>query len=152
MLGFVLVERHQAVVRANATRDHLPVDRTIRDSELLKHALAGLSAANLAPGTRVGFVNPLPRARFDLTTGAPTSADSMDSRTSYLPLEAAMRGGETLALFVPELRYAGFASTIPPEWDDVECFYYDQRGWLKRWGRGQQALLRQEELLRAAGH
>jgi hypothetical protein len=147
VLGLVVLEAHNAGVRATAARRGLPIDRTIRDSELLRHSLAGLSAAALPPGTRVGFVNPVPGERFDLVTGAPTSPDSTSVRTSYVPLEAAFRGGETLTLFVPGLRYAGFATTIPAEWRDVECFYYEQRGYLARWGTGDAALAEQARML-----
>ena len=73
------------------------------------------------------------------------------NRHSYFPLEAAMRGGETLRLFVPNIVYLGFAATIPRAWENAECFYYEQRGWLQRWGRGQQALMRQAEVQMTAG-
>jgi hypothetical protein len=76
-------------------------------------------------------------------TGAPTRPEDAGARRSYLPLEAAFRGGETLRLFEPALVYRGFVTTIPQGWDDVECFYYEQRGWLKHWGRGQAALMHQ---------
>ena len=62
-----------------------------------------------------------------------------------------MRGGETTALFVPNVTYVGFSTTIPTGWRDVECFYYEQRGWLKWWGKGQSALLEQAEVQARAG-
>src|SRR5262249_45601139 len=66
-------------------------------------------------------------------------------RTSYYPLEAAFRNGETLRLFVPHLHYLGFSNTVPRDWEHAEWFYFEQRGWLRSWGRGQEALLHQAE-------
>jgi hypothetical protein len=148
--AYVLVEVRNVEVRETVTRDALPVDRTIRDATLLRHALPALARAHLAPGTRVLFVNPVPRAAFDLMTGAQTRAEDRASRTSYLPLEAAFREGETLRLFIPGVTYLGFANTIPRGLEDAECFYYEQRGWLERLGHGQQALMRQGEIQMAA--
>jgi hypothetical protein len=143
--GFVVLEARNADVRETATRDALPVDRTLRDAVLLRHALAGLRSAALAPGTRVAFVNPVSRPALDVMTGAPTRPEDRPWRRSFWPLEAALRDGETLRVFLPGLEYLGFARTIPPGWEDAECFHFEQRGWLERWGRGRSALLRQAE-------
>jgi hypothetical protein len=143
LIGYALLEAHNIEARATATRDALPVDRTMRDAMLLRNALPGLRAAALPSGTWVAFVNPVPRPRFDLIRSAPTRAADLSQRRAYWPLEAALRGGETLRLFVPEVRYRGFATTLPPEWEDAECFLFEQRGWLRPWGRGQEALMHQ---------
>jgi hypothetical protein len=135
--------------RASMIQNALPVDRTIRDAVLLRHSLEGLRAANLQPGTRVAFLNPVPGPHFDLAAGGPASGSGV-TRTSYYPLEAAMRGGETLRLFFPRLIYLGFARVLPPAWEDSESFYFEQRGWLEPWGHGQRALLRQAETQAAA--
>lgn len=148
--GYTLVEAHNVAAREKATRDALPVDRTMRDAVLLSHALPALRAAALPPGTRVAFVNPVPRPRFDVMTGLPTRPEDRSQRESYWPLEAALRGGETLRLFLPGIEYLGFANTIPPGWEDAECFRFEQRGWLEPWGRGQRALLRQAAVQLAA--
>lgn len=148
--GFAFVEARNISLRETATRDALPVDRTMRDAVLLSHALPALRAAALPPGTRVAFVNPAPRARFDVTTGSPTRPEDRSQRESYWPLEAALRGGETLRLFLPGIVYLGFAHTIPPDWEDAECFRFEQRGWLEPWGRGQRALMRQAAIQLAA--
>jgi hypothetical protein len=97
------------------------------------------------------FVNPVPRGRFDLMTGSPTRAQDLALRRSYLPLEAALRDGETLRLFLPGIVYLGFTTGIPAGSEDAECFYFEQRGWLDYWGRGQRALLRQASI-QADGH
>jgi hypothetical protein len=149
--GFALAESRNVMIRETAVRDALPADRTIRDATLIRHALVSLHEAALPPGTRVVFVNPVPRRRFDLVTGAPTRSEDVPDRTPYMPLESAMRGGETLRLFMPGLVYGGFTTTIRPEHESAEAFHYEQRGWLRRWGRGQEALLRQAEVQRAAG-
>jgi hypothetical protein len=143
LLGFVLLELRNIDLRATQTADALPVDRAIRDATLLRNALPALRAARLPPGTAVGFVNPVPGRRFDLLTGAATQDRDLPRRLSYFPLEAAMREGETLRLFLPQVSYAGFYRTIPLGLADAEWFYFEQRGWLRRWGRGQQALLNQ---------
>lgn len=96
------------------------------------------------------FVNPVPRVRFDLTSGAPTQLEDAPQRESYWPLEGALRGGETVPLFLPQVRYLGFKTTIPERFEDAECFYFEQRGWLKRGGRGANARLRQAEVQMAA--
>jgi len=148
---YVAAEARNIHVRQTATRAALPIDRTLRDAVLLSHALPALREAALPTATRIAFVNPVPGVGFDLTTGTPTRSGDRGSRTSYFPLEGAMRGGETLRLFTPELVYLGFTTTIPPQWEDAECFHYEQRGWLRRWGRGPRALMRQAEAQRAAG-
>ena len=150
LAGVVGVEAHAIRTRESKTQDALPVDPTLREAMLLSHALPALRAAGLKPGARVAFVNPVPRPRFDLMTGAPTRPEDAPNRTSYLPLEAAMRGGETLRLFLPQVVYLGFATTIPPDWEGAECFYYEQRGWLKYWGHGQSAWMRQAQVQVAA--
>jgi hypothetical protein len=53
-------------------------------------------------------------------------------------------------LFVPGIVYGGFVNTIPPDDEDAECFYFEQRGWLAHWGRGQRALMRQAGVQMAA--
>jgi hypothetical protein len=148
---YALIAARSIETRATATRDALPADRTLRDAMLLRHALPALHAAALPPGSAIAFVNPAPGPRFDLTTGAATRAADLARRTSYMPLEAALRGGETLRLFEPQLTYLGFATTIPAAWENAECFYYEQRGWLRAWGRGQRALLQQAAVQMSAG-
>jgi hypothetical protein len=151
LAGFVAVEARNAYVREHATRDALPVDRTVREAMLLGNALPALWAAALPPGTRVGFVNPAPRPSFDLVRGAPAREGDRALRVSYYPLEAAMMGGKVLRVFAPGLAYAGFARVIPPGWEDVECFLFEQRGYLRRWGKGPEALRHQGEYLASAG-
>jgi hypothetical protein len=150
LAAVVVIEMRNVRVRETATQDSLPIDRTIRDAVLLGHALPALRAAGLANGTKVLFVSPTVREHFDLTTGAPTLAKDVGNRASYLPLEGALRDGETLRLMVPEVVYAGFARTIPDSLGDAECFYFDQRGRLERWGRGAAALARQARVLKSA--
>lgn len=137
-------------LRSSALEDHLPIDDTIRDSQLIRHAVSGLESAALPAGSAVGFVNPVSR-----TSAAPARGRSlgagMDTTRSYIPLEAALRGGETLALLAPQLRYRGFSSTIPPDWLDVDCFRYEQRGWLEYWGKAAAALRKQARVQAQAG-
>ncbi len=150
LAAYVLIEARNVEMRRSATWDALPVDRTLREATLLSHALPALARAHLTPGTRILFVNPVPRASFDLMTGGQTRPEDQADRVSYVPLEGAMRGGETLLLFLPGVVYLGFANTIPPGLEGAECFYYEQRGWLERLGHGQRALMRQAEIQMAA--
>src|SRR5207247_2645854 len=60
-------------------------------------------------------------------------------------------GGETLRLFVPQIVYLGFTTTIPPGWEDAECFHFEQRGWLEPWGHGAHALLLQARTQQVGG-
>ena len=137
--------------RSSAVDDALPVDGVLRDAELIHHAVSSLRSASLPDRTLVGFVNPVPRA----PTSSAGVRDPLDERSgethTYVPLQAALRDGETLALLVPGVVYRGFATTIPPDWSTVECFHYEQRGWLERWGKGAQALRFQARVQRAAG-
>jgi hypothetical protein len=144
------VEARNVSMRQDAVRDYLPSDRTLRDAVLLEHALSGLNGLRLPSGTRIGFVNPVPRVHFDVVGGRAAPVGLSEDRMSYRPLEAALGGGKAVRLFFPDLEYVGFADTIPDSWSDVECLYYEQRGWLRSWGRGQSALLKQGEVQLAA--
>jgi hypothetical protein len=126
----------------------LPADRTLREGLLLRNAATGLRAARLAPGASVGFLNPWPRehARID---GAPARGGA--GTRSYIPLEGAMRGGETLNLFVPGTTYMGFAEVPPPAWNHADLFVFDNDGTLTHLGRGARALAVYAGLLRESG-
>ena len=137
-------------LRGSAVEDHLLIDPTLRDAQLIRHAVSGLESARLPAGSSVGFVNPVARPPAAPPRGR-SRGEGLDTTRSYIPLEAALRGGETLELLAPGLRYRGFSSTIPPDWLDVECFHYEQRGWLEHWGKGPQALLRQARVQMASG-
>jgi hypothetical protein len=151
VVAFALLEWRSVRCRETAVRDHLPIDRTIRESELLRHSLPALVNASLPAASRVAFVNPVPRVREAIATNTSSDQDVSQVHESFVPLEAAMRRGETLALFVPHVDYLGFAITIPREWEDAEWFYYEQRGWLQHWGKGQSALLQQARVQMMAG-
>ena len=148
---FVVAEGLGVAARERATLDSLPADRTLREATLLGHALPALGEAALAPGTAVGFVNPVPRVAFTLPRVAASLDAAQPERMEYVPLEVALRGGMAIELFAPGVVDSGFAVTIPPGWERVECFLYEQRGWLRRWGHGQEALMRQAELQAASG-
>jgi len=148
--AYATIQWHNVFVRETATRDALPVDRSIRDATLTEHCLAGLRRAHLARGTAILFVNPVPGRHLDSGGSAPTAPQVTVNRTSYYPLEAALRGGETLRLFLPNLEYHGFSARVPTWPLSTECLYFEQRGWLRPWGRGQSALMRQAEVQMAA--
>ena len=147
---FVVAEASAVRSRERATLDALPADRTLKEATLLAHSLAGLRDAALPPGTAVGFVNPVPRAAFRLPSETGAVEDAL-AGARYVPLQAVLRGGRAFRLFVPGLVDSGFAVTIPAGWERVQCFLYEQRGWLRGWGRGPQALMRQGEFQAAMG-
>ncbi|MGH7741590.1 MAG: hypothetical protein ACRENS_06155 [Candidatus Eiseniibacteriota bacterium] len=147
---FLVAEARGVGLRERATLDSLPADPTLKQATLLEHAISGLRDAALPPGTPVGFVNPVPRAAYDLPSRAGHSGDAVE-HTEYVPLEEVVRGGRAFRLFVPGLIDSGFAVTVPATWEHVECFLYEQRGWLRHWGNGQEALMRQGEMQAAMG-
>jgi hypothetical protein len=151
LAAYFVAEAYGIAAREGMTLDALPADRTLREATLLAHALPALRAAALPPGTVVGFVNPVPRQAFTLPRLPAGSGASGSERVEYVPLEAALRGGRAIKLFASGVVDSGFAVTIPPGWERVECFLYEQRGWLRRWGHGQEALMRQAELQAASG-
>jgi hypothetical protein len=149
VLAFVAAEARGIRSRERATIAHLPADRTLRDAELLRNVVWSLKRESLPAGTVVGFVNPSPAPRVPLTTGASAPLKG-GVRQPYYPLESVMEDGRTLRVFLPQLGYAGFSDTIPQSWTNVEVFLFEQRGYLKRWGRGQEAQRHEAEWMRAA--
>jgi len=147
VLAFVVAEACGVRNRERATIAHLPADRTLRDAALLHNVISGLERERLPAGTVVGFVNPSPAPRVEPTPGA---SAPVDGRRPYYPLESVMEGGRTLRVFLPQLGYAGCSDTIPRSWTDVEVFLFEQRGYLRRWGRGPEALRREAEWVRDA--
>jgi hypothetical protein len=135
LVAFTGVEGWSVRARERAKVGPFAADRTIRESTLLGNAIRSLAAARLAPGSRVAFVNPAPRERVSVT-GAPVASVS-----SYNPLERAMGGGRTLRLLLPNLRYLGFADTLPRDWEDAEVFLYEPDGRARHIGRGSPALV-----------
>ena len=134
VVAFAGVEGWSVRARERARAGPFAADRTIRESTLLGNAIRSLTAARLAPGARVAFVNPTPKEHVSVT-GAPAV-----SVTSYNPLERAMSDGRTLRLFLPGVRYLGFADTLPREWEDAEVFLYEPDGRSRHVGHGSRAL------------
>ena len=145
LLGFVIAESRGIAARETQTIDALPVDRTIREAMLLRNAVSSLQAISLPAGTAIGFVNPVPGLVTPVPTHASRALDMDQVHSIYMPLQVALEGSHALGLFVPGVVDSGFAVTIPATWSKVECLLVEQRGWLRAWGRGQQALMRQRE-------
>ena len=124
--AFVFLQARNVDTRATSTRDALPVDPIVREAMLLHNSIPALQAAQLPPGTPIGFVNPVPRARFDLTTGAPTRPEDVINRHSYFPLEAAMRGYKELNLrALKMLRPGGVLVTCSCSYHVTETSFLD---------------------------
>ena len=121
--------------RGRTERNGLPIDRTVRESLLVRNSMAGIRQAGLTAPDSIYFVNPFPRVRQTLT-GDTSSASGV---SSYVPLAGALREGETLRLFLPGLRQLGFAERIPEEWEQASAFFYDNDGTLLHLGRHAEA-------------
>ena len=147
LAAFIGVQAHGVRVRESASQLGVPTDKTVRESMLLRNAITGLRTARLAPGTRVGFVNPFPREHHAAGGPGSTGAATTGAIRSYIPLEGALRGGESLRLFVPGLVYAGFAVLPPQGWEDVEMFLFDNDGTLSALGRGARAFVKLGKLM-----
>lgn len=87
--------------RESASAGGLPADKIGHESVLLRDEISGLRDAQLAPGTRVGFVNPFPREHHAIAGSRAMDLATAATTLSYIPLEGAMRGGKPLQLFVP---------------------------------------------------
>jgi hypothetical protein len=122
--------------RESARFGPLPADKTVREALLLGNAVASLHAAEIEPGTRIGFLNPFPQEHGNVAGRARRPGEQVHS---YIPLEGAMRGGESLRLFFPGTRYMGFADVPPPEWDDTQIFLFENDGTLTPVGSGARA-------------
>jgi hypothetical protein len=132
-LVFAAVEGWSVRAREVAMTGRFATDRTICESTLLRNAMAALDSVPLAPGTRVVFANPAPRA--------PSASSSQAVRilSTYNPLEVALRGGRSLQVLRPGVRCLGVVDTIPSGWADVEVFLYEPDGSARHLGRGSQA-------------
>ncbi|HET7225631.1 MAG TPA: hypothetical protein VFK69_07920, partial [Candidatus Eisenbacteria bacterium] len=153
VVAFVALEARQVRERERAMSGDFAADRTVRESTLLRNAMKSLAAsgaATLPAGTPVAFVTPAP-----VRTSMFSPAGAGEHHV-YVPLEAALRGGETLRLFHPNLRMLGFADSLPPAWESAEVYQFDNDGTLRDQGRGARALanlgyfaLRQQRLEQA---
>lgn len=132
-LVFAAVEAWSVRAREAAMTGRFATDRTICESTLLRNAVAALDSVPMAPGTRVVFANPAPRAP------APTSRPAVDILFTYNPLEVALRGGRSLRVLRPGVECLGVVDTIPSGWEDVEVFLYQPDGSARHLGHGSQA-------------
>jgi len=112
----------------------------MRESRLLERSLSQLRSLNAPPGTSVAFVNPGVSDR--LHFGSDSSNDSVAAGHTYIPLEAALRNGEALRVFTPQLRYLGFASALPREWEGARVLLFNDQADLMDLGSGSHALAR----------
>lgn len=128
LLAFVGIEWRNVRAREHAMIGDFAADRTMRESGMLRNAVAAMDSARLAPSTAFALVSPAEQRHFALVEGA-------SATRAYIPFEGAMRGGETLRLFFPDLHYLGIGAAIPPEWEDAEAFLYHADGTLRPLGR-----------------
>jgi hypothetical protein len=151
-VAIVPVEARNVWAREHARmRGGYARDKTIRESELLRGAVRYLGAARFAPGTRVGFILAGSEEHVDLMSADSPTRAAPRRTTSYLPLEAALRGGEALRVFLPGLEMLGFARTVPREWEDAQLFRHVNAGSLQPLGTGSLALARVGEVHVADG-
>ena len=114
-------------------------DKVVRESRLLERGLSQLRGLQLPPGTRVAFVNPGDRGRVHFGR---STTDSIARSQNILPLESALRDGEALRVFMPHLQYAGFAFSLPREWEDARVLLFNDHADLMDLGTGSHALAR----------
>ncbi len=131
--AFAGVEGWSVRARERAMTGSYAADKTMRESRMLRNAIAGLDSMRLSPGTRIGFVNPAPRLHETLGGGGQVVY-------SYLPFEGTMRGGETMRLFYPALEVLGIGDRVPSEWEDAEIVLFFSDGRVRHVGRGGRAL------------
>jgi hypothetical protein len=122
--------------RERETLGPFAADKVVRESRLLERCLSQLRSLQLPPGTRIAFVNPGGRDHVHFGT------DSVASSQAILPLEGALRDGEALRVFTPHIRYAGFAFSLPREWEDAQVLLFNDQADLMDLGIGGQALAR----------
>jgi len=132
--AFAGVEARNVRTREVAMTGVLMSDRTMRESTMLRNVTTALDTVGLAPDARIAFVNPAPPLH------SPLAGRQTGPRRSYVPLEAALRGGRALQLRFPRLRYLGFADTLPRDWEDAEVFLFQDDGSARHLGHGSQAL------------
>ena len=125
--------------REHAGAHGVPADRTVRESVLLGNGIAGLRAAGLAAGDSIVFVNPFPAVHLNVASRDTTLRGQPTGSATYTPFESAMRGGESVRLFLPGLRVLGFADSLPPQWGGARAFFYDNDGALTPLGSGSEA-------------
>jgi len=149
--AFVPLEVRNVWTREHARLGVYARDKTMRESELLSGAVRDLRAARLSPNTRVGFILVGPEEHIDLHGSEKSPRPAPTRSSSYLPLEAALRGGEALRVFVPGVELLGFARTVPPEWEDAQLFLCVNVGPLQPLGTGSLALAQVGELHLGSG-
>ena len=132
-LVFAAVEAWSVRAREVAMAGRFATDRTICESTLLRNAVAALDTVPMAPGTRIVYANPAPRAP------SSTSSPAVSILFTYNPLEVALRGGLSLRVLRPGVRCLGVTDTIPPGWADVEVFLYQPDGSARHLGHGSRA-------------
>ncbi len=137
LMGYVAVSFAGVRAREHQSLGTLPLDKTMRESLLLKNVVTDLREAKLQAGDRIAFVNPAPRVHFSVAGQAIIDTAQVHS---YLPIEGALRNGEVIRVFFPGVQYLGFGSAIPPAWEDAKAFLYQDEGTLRQLGRGTRAL------------
>jgi len=146
LLGFTALEYHNVRERARLRVHGLARDKTLRESELLRNSIEDLRAARLPSGSHVLLVNPGQAGYFDVA-GGDTSLRALPARQgAYLPLEAALRGGEALRVFVPGLTLDGFSTTIEEGEERAYAFWFKGNGDLDPLGTGSLALAQVGEM------
>ena len=136
VVAFAGVEAANVRAREKRAIGSFLQDKTMREELLLRNVVRGLREAKLTSGDRLVFVNPAPRRHTALTADA--AADT--ALHSYVPLEGAMRGGETIRLFFPGVEYLGFGTALRPEWEDARAFLFQDDGRVRDLGIGGRSL------------
>lgn len=138
VIAVVALEANGVGRRESGMVGTLPLDKTMRESLMLGNAVTDLRRAGVGAGDSIAFVNPAPPGvRIGLARLEDVGPEAV---TSYVPLEGAMRGGESIRVFFPGATYLGFARDLPPEWARARVFLFQDEGTLRDLGRGAAAL------------
>jgi len=124
--------------RESETAGAFPLDKTMRESMLLGNAVTDLRRAQVSAGDSIAFVNPAPPG-VHVGLARPEDVDPA-TVVSYVPLEGAMRGGESVRAFFPGTTYLGFARDLPAGWERARLFLFQDAGTLRDLGSGAAAL------------
>jgi hypothetical protein len=138
--AYVANEAFQVHARQTLVGGEILVDRVARESSLLRHTLADLKRARIAPGDTIVLVNPYPQQSVDPARNLVRPAGSGFGEHAYIPLVGALHGGRALRLFLPEVTVLGMGDGVPRAWERARVFRFDNDGSLADLGHGVGAL------------
>ncbi|MBN2171162.1 MAG: hypothetical protein JW819_07585 [Candidatus Krumholzibacteriota bacterium] len=141
----VLAAWQGASRRGAVLSDQLRLDPVLRYGDLARTAVETLRAADEAPRGRVAVLTPFPGGAVDLAEGLRSPEGAR--RVQFLPVAAALRGGEALRVFFPRIEEVRFPASVEEieDWDRWRWYWTFGAGnmdWLGQGEAGRHALAR----------